>query len=67
MSDMIMDYWVQFARTGDPNGSGRTTWVPFDVERNQYMEFGRVAAMADVSRTEKYKLLEALFDRHPPG
>jgi para-nitrobenzyl esterase len=64
MSDIIMDYWVQFARTGDPNGSGRPLWVPFDVERNQYMEFGRVAAMADVSRTEKYELLEAFFDRH---
>jgi para-nitrobenzyl esterase len=67
MSDMLIDYWVQFARTGDPNGSGRPLWVPFDVERNQYMEFGRVAAMADVSRTEKYELLEALFDRHSSG
>ena len=65
MSGTMMDYWVQFARTGDPNGSNRPPWTPFDVGRNQYMEFGRVAAMADVSRMEKYALLEAFFDRYP--
>jgi para-nitrobenzyl esterase len=64
MSDTMMDYWVQFARTGDPNGPDRPRWTPFDVEQNQYMEFGRVAAMADVSRMEKYALLEAFFDRY---
>ena len=66
MSDTMMDYWVQFARTRDPNSADRPRWTPFDVEQNQYMEFGRTAAMADVSRTEKYALLEAFFDRHPP-
>jgi len=65
MSDTIQDYWVQFARTGDPNGPGRPHWTPFDVQQNQYMEFGRTAGMADVSRVEKYALLEAFFDRHP--
>ncbi|HEY91501.1 MAG TPA: carboxylesterase family protein [Dehalococcoidia bacterium] len=63
MSDTMMDYWVQFARTGNPNGAGRPDWTPFDVKQNRYMEFGRVAAMAAVSRVEKYALLEAFFDR----
>ena len=65
MSDTMMDYWVQFARTGDPNGTGKPNWKPFDVEQDRYMEFGKVAAMTDVSRMEKYALLEAFFDRHP--
>lgn len=31
LSNAMMDYWAQFARTGDPNreGSGLTTWLPW--------------------------------------
>jgi len=63
MSELIMNYWVQFARTGDPNSANSPRWAPFDAEQNQYMEFGDEAGMADVSRTEKYTLIGAFYDR----
>jgi para-nitrobenzyl esterase len=63
MSDLIMDYWVQFAHTGDPNGPDRVHWERFNLQKNQYMELGRAAAMTSVSRMNKYKLIENFYDR----
>ena len=35
-----MDYWVQFARTGDPNLPGRPKWPQYRTEQPRVMEFG---------------------------
>jgi para-nitrobenzyl esterase len=29
MADMMSSYWVNFAKSGDPNGDGLPTWSPF--------------------------------------
>ena len=40
LTDTIMDYWVQFARTGDPNLPGRPRWPQFWNAEPRVMEFG---------------------------
>ncbi len=30
LSSIMMDYWVNFAKTGNPNKKGRPEWSPFD-------------------------------------
>jgi len=40
LSDLIMEYWVNFAKTGDPNGPGLPYWQPYNSETEQYQDLG---------------------------
>jgi para-nitrobenzyl esterase len=44
LSDAMSSYWVNFAKTGDPNGAGLTKWEPFSRENGKIVEFGAQAA-----------------------
>ncbi|XP_070808826.1 fatty acyl-CoA hydrolase precursor, medium chain-like isoform X1 [Pituophis catenifer annectens] len=37
LSKVIMKYWANFARSGDPNGAGLVTWPRYDLSE-QYLE-----------------------------
>ncbi len=46
VTEAVMDYWVQFARTGDPNLPGRPEWPLHTAENPMVMELGdNIAAM----------------------
>jgi para-nitrobenzyl esterase len=38
LSDQITDYWNDFQRTGDPNGSGAPAWSPYSAARPVWLE-----------------------------
>jgi len=40
LTDIVMDYWVQFARTGNPNVPGRPAWPRYTVAEPRVMELG---------------------------
>jgi para-nitrobenzyl esterase len=46
VTQAVMDYWVQFARNGDPNQDGRPQWPVHTAQRPAVMELGdRVGQM----------------------
>jgi para-nitrobenzyl esterase len=50
----IQGYWVNFAKTGDPNGPGLAPWPKYDPAKDQIMVFrtdGAAAAQADPLKT----------------
>ncbi len=54
LSDLIMTYWTNFARTGDPNGlasDGSTlpTWTPYTADKPETMMFCADAHMSDMA------------------
>jgi para-nitrobenzyl esterase len=36
---LMQQYWINFAKTGDPNGGSLVKWPKFDATRRAYMDF----------------------------
>ena len=47
ISDAVQQYWTNFAKTGNPNGSGNLPkWPPFDATSRGYMEISNEGPIA---------------------
>ena len=55
LADQIADYWVNFARSGNPNGAGLPEWPEYDVDSEGYIEL-------DDSIEAKQNLLKERLD-----
>jgi para-nitrobenzyl esterase len=44
LADAMSAYWVNFAKTGNPNGEGLAEWQPYSIEDAPYLEFGDAVA-----------------------
>jgi len=62
-SEMVSGYWVQFAKTGNPNGEGLPGWPAITPENDLLLEFGQtdVTVHRDF-REERRAFWEAHFD-----
>ena len=45
-SDAMSAYWTAFAKTGDPNGSGRVRWPAYDATRDELLDFTNAGPVA---------------------
>jgi len=39
LSDEVMEYWTNFAKTGDPNGGSLANWPKHDPKTDAYLDF----------------------------
>ncbi len=59
ISNAMTRYWVNFARTGDPNGDGLATWPRYEAAADEWLEFG-----SDIKTTREVRKKKLdLFDR----
>jgi para-nitrobenzyl esterase len=64
VAEVASGYWVNFARTGDPNGGGLPKWPVFqDVARGPVLHIGEKAAVGDSLGAEKRQLYQSLYER----
>jgi len=47
LAEMMSNYWVNFAATGDPNGKGLPGWTPYGRETEAYIDFGGAVQLRD--------------------
>lgn len=64
LAELISSYWVQFAKTGNPNGPGLPVWPTYDRKENRVQEFGSQRVWA-VPHPQHDRL--AIYDRAYPA
>ncbi len=60
LSAAIMDYWVNFAVCGDPNGAGLPAWPAYSPRDDLGLEFGDAIAARAFPRREACELAERI-------
>lgn len=41
LAQALMNYWIQFARTGNPNAAGLPNWPEYNTSKKEYLELGQ--------------------------
>jgi para-nitrobenzyl esterase len=69
ISETMATYWTNFAKYGDPSGSGVPAWPAFSDANPVVMYFGQVTHTGSVPSSESLKVLDAYFKwrRTPEG
>ena len=64
VSDEMSSYWVNFARTGDPNGKGLPRWPAFTDANAQVMSLNDSSMAISVPNSEKLRVLDGYYAWH---
>jgi para-nitrobenzyl esterase len=64
LADLMSDYWVRFAATGDPNGADNPPWPAYSPELREYLELGDQIKPGTGIRTEICDLYDELQRLH---
>jgi para-nitrobenzyl esterase len=67
LSATMTTYWTNFARTGNPNGSGLPEWPQFSDAAPQTLEFDGSMELLDGWRTEQCSFLDTVVLDPRPG
>jgi len=61
LSDMISSYWVNFAKSGDPNGHELPNWPAFEEKDQKVMVFDAAPSARIEPNLDKLKAFDAYF------
>lgn len=63
LSDQISSYWANFARNGDPNGSGLPRWPAFTEANQRTMVFDAAPGARPIPNLKMLKAMDAFISR----
>ena len=52
------DFWVNFVKTGDPNGKGLPEWVPYTRSSGDIMDIGDMSRLSPRLYQKEFEFLE---------
>ena len=58
LSETMQAYWVNFIKTGDPNGEGLPRWETFNSAPEKIMELGETVKMTEDPWLEIYNVID---------
>ena len=58
LSKTMLNYWANFAKTGDPNAYDLPTWKPYENENDKIMELGENIQEFPDKYLESYKIFD---------
>ena len=61
LADQMSSYWVNFAKTGNPNGEGLPTWPAFTAANQQVMNLNDPSKPIPLPNIEKLKVLDGYY------
>lgn len=61
LSELMSSIWAQFAKTGNPNGSGLPAWQAYSADLENYMELGVNIGMHANLRMAQMNLVESAW------
>ena len=61
VSDMMQQYWVNFAKTMNPNGEGLPKWPVFEEGKATVMQFNNGASLIEMPNKERIKIIDGFM------
>jgi len=61
VAEIIQQYWVNFAKTGNPNAKGLPYWPVFDASKPTTMQFANGASLIMHPNSEQIDFMERFF------
>ncbi|PKP80131.1 MAG: hypothetical protein CVT79_16270 [Alphaproteobacteria bacterium HGW-Alphaproteobacteria-18] len=58
LTEAMMTYWTNFARTGDPNGTGVPEWPAYSLDRDVWLDLNHSIRVIEGLRARKLDILE---------
>ena len=61
LAEIIQQYWVNFAKTGNPNGKGLPYWPTFDASKPTTMQFSNGASLIMLPNREQIEFVDRFY------
>ena len=62
LSQKIMDAWIAFARSGDPNHTELPEWQPYNIENRPTMFLGKECKVVNTAFDKERKAWDGLLE-----